>query len=155
MTEYEETPGGDDSAPSGGRVTISPELARAEFDRFVNLWEIDGDTDTMDDESREGFEDHRRKICKAIERGALTLTDNGGVCISLRHTTLIELTSVTLHVPTGAAYTTWDNYKERQNVHKLNAMLGSMAKLPPATFSKVDARDLKLVMAVATLFLGS
>lgn len=137
-------------------ITIDQETAEHEFQRFVRLWEIDGDTATMDEDSREGFEGFERTICRALIRGTLAIDEEGAVTCQLPHTTeLSSLTEVTLKVPTGAAMLKWDNYKERQNVHKMNAMLGAMSGQSPAVFSKIDARDLKPVMAVAVLFLGS
>ncbi len=138
-----------------GRITIDQGVAEAEFDRLVNLWEIDGDTETMNEESRDGFEDQKRRIVQGLVRGTVLIDDEGAVTCRLPHTTELEMTELTLRVPTGAAMLKWDNYKDRQNVHKMNAMLGAMSKQNPAVFSKIDARDLKPVMAVATLFLAS
>ena len=63
--------------------------------------------------------------------------------------------SVTFHMPTGNSLLTWDKYKERQQMHKLNAFMGSVTKVAPAIYSKMDGRDLKVCQAVAQLFLAS
>ncbi len=136
-------------------ISVDQETAEAEFDRFVERWEIDGDTETMNEESRDGFEAHQRTITRAIVRGRLVFDDEAHATIKLPHTTELEMSEVTLVVPTGAAMLKWDNYKDRQNVHKMNAMLGAMSNQNPHVFSKIDARDLKPIMAVATLFLAS
>lgn len=135
--------------------TVDEETAIIEFDRFIEIWEIDGDTAAMDEESREGFEDHKRKLVRGIMRGAILIDGEGLVTIRLKHTTQLELESITLKIPTGEALLRWDKYKDRQNVHKLNALLGAMCGQPPVIFAKMDARDLKPAMAVATLFLAS
>lgn len=134
---------------------VDEETAAAEFKRFIELWDIDGDTDAMDEDSRDGFEDHRRKLVRGIRAGRIAIDDEGAVVIQLRHSSQLELTEIKLCVPTGNALLTWDKYKERQQVHKLNAFLASMSGQNPATFAKMDARDLKPAMAVATLFLAS
>ena len=135
--------------------TIDYVTAEKEFDRFVELWEIDGDVETMNEESRDGYDAHKRAICRGIVRGTVTIDDEGAVTIKLPNTTELALPEITLGVPTGAAMLKFDNYKDRQNVHKMNAMLGHMSKQNPAVFAKIDGRDLKPAMAVATLFLAS
>lgn len=136
-------------------ITIDQETAEAEFERFVDAWEIDGEVETMNEESRDGFEQHQRTIVRAIKQGRLLFDDEARATIKLPNTTEWAESELTLKVPTGAAMLKWDNYKEGKNVHKMNAMLGAMSGKNPAVFPKIDARDLKPAMAVATLFLAS
>ena len=42
-----------------------------------------------------------------------------------------------------------------KNIAKLNAYLGSMCKTNPAVFVQMDGRDLKVIQAIATIFLAS
>ncbi len=135
--------------------TLSPEVAAQEFDRFVELWDIDGEVESMDEDSRDGFEDHKRRLCRGLRRGTITLDEEGSVTIQLRWPTLESITEVVCKPPGGGAMLAWDKYKDRQQVHKLNAFLGSMTGQSPAIFARMDGRDLKSVQAIALLFLAS
>ena len=135
--------------------TLSPEVAEKEFDRFVELWDIDGEVESMDEESRDGFEEHKRRLVRGLRGGSITVDEEGLVTIQLRWPTLENLAEVVCKPPGGDAMLGWDKYKDRQQVHKLNSFLGSMCGQSPAIFARMDGRDLKAVQTVALLFLGS
>ncbi len=60
-----------------------------------------------------------------------------------------------MRVPPGSAQVAFDKLKDRQKIGKLNAYMASMCKTNPVIFSRMDGRDLKIVQAVATIFLAS
>jgi hypothetical protein len=136
-------------------AVFDKESAGFEFDRFADLWDLDSDMEEMTEEDQTGFADHRRRLIRGITRGTLTIDGGGTVRVELKHSNIEGLSHLVLNVPKGDASLSWDRYKKEQNVHKLNAFLGSMSGQPPAMFSKLDGRDLKTVQAVALLFLGS
>jgi hypothetical protein len=135
--------------------TLSPEVAVQEFDRFVELWDIDGEVESMDEDSRDGFEDHKRRLVRGLRRGSVTIDEEGSVTIQLRWPKMESVTEVVCKPPGGDAMLSWDKYKDRQQVHKLNSFLGSMCGQNPVVFARMDARDLKTVQAIALLFLAS
>lgn len=139
-----------------GSVTMDLEAAEREFDRFVEDWDIDGEVDdTWTQEDREAFEEQKRRLVRRIGKGWIVIGDDSSVTIKLRHSDDIDLSEVVLRVPKGNAYVKLDIFKERENVKRMTSMLGSMSGQNPVMFAKMDARDLKPALAVATLFIGS
>ena len=137
-----------------GRSYSSTRLSH--FDRFAETWRLDSDTASMNEESRDSFEDLRRKIMRAIQAGQLTVDDTGDtLTYTLGFPKTDGIAELTIRVPMGAALIAWDKFKERQAIHRLNSYMASMCRTNPAVFSAMDQRDLKIVQAVAQLFLGS
>ena len=56
--------------------------------------------------------------------------------------------------PKGDNYLDMDRYKDKQSIHKKNAVLAGMIKMPSNFISKMDGIDLKILDAVLTLFLA-
>ena len=133
---------------------IALEVAEAEFDRFAEAWDIDADTAAMDDKDREAFEQHKRKMVRKIISGLLVINDDGNPVYTLI-VPLGETANVTFNIPNGAAYVAMDKYKDRETVRKMNAFMGSATKLPPASFSNMNGRDVKVCQAIFALFMGS
>lgn len=134
---------------------ISKDAAEHEFGRLVDSWELDGDTSSMDDEDRDSFEALKRRVVLAICKGRLSIEDDGTVSYELLAPKVPDVPALSFRVPTGSAVLSWDKYKERQSIHKLNAFMGEMSGQSPAVFASMDGRDLKIVQALAQLFLGS
>lgn len=133
---------------------VALEVAEADFSRFVDAWDIDADTAAMNDEDREAFDQHKRKIIRKIVAGRAVINDEG--CpVYTPFVPLGETTEITFSIPDGAAYVAMDKYKDRQSVHKLNAFMASATKLPPASYAKMNGRDVKVCQAIFALFMGS
>ncbi len=133
---------------------ISREMAEQEFDRFCDLWDIDSDTDSMSVEDLDSFEAPKRRLVRAIEKGQASINEEGHVLFKLLAPTAV-VSELTFKVPSGQAYMTMDKYKDRQNMHKLQAFMGSMTSQSPSVFSGMDGRDVKFCQGVALLFMGS
>ena len=129
-------------------------VAEAEFERFVEEWDIDGNIDAMSGETREDFEQQKSRIVRQILLGNAAVDEKGNVIYTLRHPQG-SLTEIKFNVPNGAAYIAMDKYKERQGMHKMYAFMGEATNQPPALFSNMDGRDIKFCMGVTLLFLGS
>ncbi len=133
---------------------VAPKVAEAEFDRFAEAWDLDSDTASMEEEDRQGFEALKRRLIRKIESGHLTVDGEGMISYMLIEPQG-DTASLTFKRPTGHALVVWDRFKDRQQIHKLNAFMGSMTGQAPALFAEMDGRDLKVCQAVAQLFLGS
>ena len=135
-------------------TVIDLETAEREFARFVDEWDIDDNVDAMSGEDRESFEQIQNRIIRQVVKGNATIDAEGNIAYTLKHpkgsTTQIEF-----KVPGGDAYIAMDKFKDRQSMHKLNAFMGVMTKLPPAIFGNMDGRDIKFCQGVTSLFLGS
>lgn len=135
---------------------MGQDVADAEFDRFAAAWDLDTDVATMNEEDRDGFESLKRRLTRAVIAGRLVVGDDGNdLNYALGFSSFESLTTIRFQPPGGEAVLVWDKYKDRQNIHKLNAFLGSMTGENPAVFTKMDGRDLKVCQSVAQLFLGS
>ena len=129
------------------------EMALQEFDRFTHAWDIDANVDAMNGEDKESFEVQKGRIVRAIQSGAATIDEEGDVTYALKHP---KGAVTSLCFKAGrTSLIAMDQYKDRQNVHKMYAVIGSMVAQPPKLIANMDARDTKLCMGVASLFLGS
>lgn len=131
---------------------VAREVAEAEFDRFVEAMDIEASTADMDAEDKKGFNEQKDRIVKAVMSGALIINDNGEPVYTPARTK--DADALTFHEPTGASLMAMDRKKKTEDVGKLYATMGDMTKTHANTFSKMKMPDLKVCMAVTTLFLG-
>ena len=131
---------------------ISKEVAEQEFQRFVECMDLDVDVSAMDEDDRKGFEQQKDRIISAICNGSITVNDDGEPTFTPQRTKDAE--SLTFYEPTGASLMAMDRKKKTEDIGKLYAAMGDMTKTHASTFSKMKMADLKVCMAIATLFLG-
>lgn len=134
------------------KEVASLEVAESEFDRFVDIMDLDVDTKGMDDEDKQSLEQNKRRIVKAIQKGSLTISDVGEPRYVPQRTKGIE--PITFREPTGASLMAMDLKKKNADIGKMYAAMSDMAGTHQNTFSKLVMSDLKVCIAVATLFLG-
>lgn len=135
-------------------TVIDLETAQREFARFVDEWDIDDNVDSMSGEDRESFEQIQNRIISQVVKGTAVIDEEGNITYTLKYPKG-STTSIVFKVPGGDAYIAMDKFKDRQSMHKLNAFMGVMTKLPPAIFGNMDGRDIKFCQGVTSLFLGS
>jgi len=135
--------------------TVSPDMAEVEFGRFATAWDLDTDTDTMEEADESEFLNLKRKLCRAIASGALTINDDGNPVYAPRWSSFESLSDLTFTPPKGDAVLKLDKFKEQQLIHRVNSYMGSMCGLPAQTFGKMSEKDLKICRAIVQLFLGS
>lgn len=143
-----------DDKVEGVPRTIAKEVAEKEFADFVDAWDIDANTDAMSGEDREAFAQQKAKIVTQIMKGSASIDEDGNISYRLKKPQ-DGVTEIVFRIPSGQAYMAMDQYKDRQNVHKMYAFMGSMTKQETKLFSRMDARDTKFCMGVTLLFLGS
>jgi hypothetical protein len=129
---------------------VDRETAERDFETFAEEWGIDTDLEDMDEESRDGFEQHKRRIVRAIMSGNAVVDGH-----KLSYTPLGDSDEITFKRPKGRALLAMDNAKESQHMRKMFEFLGSVTGQAPKVFSNMDGRDLKLCSSVASLFLVS
>jgi len=134
---------------------IDKETAELEFERFCSAWEIDTDVADMDEEDRDSFNDQKRKIVKAICLGRLVFNENEELEYKLAYPEKVDCNSVTLTRPDGAAFMSMDKYKEKEGTHKTFSVLAMSMQKNPSFLSRLDAIDIKPLMAVMNIFLVS
>lgn len=133
---------------------LALDFAEIEFKRFADEWDIDDNVETMSGGDRESFEQIQRRIVSQIQKRNAVVDEEGNITYTLKHPkgSTIE---IVFKVPGGDAYMAMDKFKDRQSMHKLNAFMGVMTKLPPSIFSSMDGRDFKFCQGVTALFLAS
>lgn len=135
---------------------IAPEVAAKEFDRFVELWDIDDDLTSMDEGVEDDFNAHRRRFTRAVRRGRLTVNDDATLDLRLLGGTACGVAELKVHMPRGSDLMEMDRLPREQSVARMNTFLGAITRQTPQLYSgdTFDGRDLKVLQAVATLFLA-
>lgn len=130
---------------------VDQETATADFDRFTESMDLDVDPVGMDDEDKIDFERHRGKLIEALRVGSLVINDTGEPVFTPQRETG---TPITFHEPRGSALMAMDRKKKNHDMGKLFATMAEMTGCNPGTFSKMRMPDLKICMAIVTLFLA-
>lgn len=131
---------------------VSKDVAEQEFDRFVEVMDLDIDPADMDEDDKKGYQQQRERVVSAIQSGALVINDNGEPVFTPQRTKDIE--PLTFHEPTGASLMAMDRRKKSEDVGKMYALMGEITKTHASNFAKMKMGDLKVCQAVTTLFLG-
>jgi hypothetical protein len=131
---------------------IAKDMAELEFDRFVEAMDLDVNTASMDQDDKQGYEQQRGRIITALQSGALVINDNGEPVYTPQR--IKDAEPITFHEPTGASLMAMDRKKKAEDIGKLYATMADMTKTNAKLFSEMKMPDLKVCMAVTTLFLG-
>ena len=131
---------------------VAKVVAESEFGRFVNLMDLDVDPADMDEDDRKGFDQQKGRIIAAIQLGALVVKDNGEPVFTPQRTNDAE--PIVFHEPTGASLMAMDRKKKTEDMGKLYAAMGDITKTHANVFAKMKMADLKVCIAITTLFLG-
>jgi len=134
---------------------IDEQLAEEEFVKICEDWEIDIDESNMDSEEKIDFKSVKVKVIKAIRLGRLVYNSDGTIIYTLsKHSIDFVGTELTIKVPDGVAYTDMDQFKKDKDMHKTFTILSYMIGKPLPVINKLDGRDLKPLLALASLFLA-
>jgi hypothetical protein len=131
---------------------ISGEMAEQEFDRFAEAMDLEFDTSNMDPEDVKGFDHNKSIILKAIQKGALIIDEKGQPVYTPQRTS--DVAPIVFHEPTGASLMAMDGGKKTEDVKKLYHVMADVTERDAKLFSSMKMADLKVCMAVITLFLG-
>lgn len=133
-------------------VKIAKEVAEQEFSRFVEFMGLDADLAHMDEDDRKSFTQQKDRVVAAIQSGALVISDKGEPTFTPQRSN--DTDAITFYEPTGASLIAMDRKKKTEDIGKLYAAMGDMTKTHTKVFSKMKMADLKVCMAITTLFLG-
>lgn len=131
---------------------VAKEVAEAEFARFVESNDLLVGTENMDKEDRDSLDEQRTRIVHAIETGAMVINEDGEPVFTPQRSK--DAQALTFHEPTGASLMAMDRKKKNEDVGKLYATMGDMTRTDAKTFANMRMADLKVCIAVASLFLG-
>ena len=132
---------------------VSIEVAESEFERFVDEMDLDLDTSKMDTEDLAGFEKMKRRILRAMTRGALIINENGEPVFTPQRPASGYKEAITFHERTGASIMAMDGKKKGHDAARMYAMMADMCKVAPGTFAKIVGEDIKVCEAIFTLLM--
>ena len=135
----------------GKQVVVAKDAAEVEFDRFVEMMDLDVDPEGWDDEDKKSFVDCKRKIIGAIMDGRLVVDDNGQPVFTPSGK---DAQPITFHEPTGASLIATDAKKQSHAAGKSMRFLADITQVPEVVFSKMASRDLKVCQSIVILFLA-
>ena len=130
---------------------VVKEVAEAEFERFVRDMDLDISTDSMDDEDKKDLSLQKGRVIAAIMKGSLIINDSGEPVFTPQRE---DGEAITFHEPTGAALMAMDRKKKSEEIGKMYAAMAVITKKHSKVFSGMKMADLKVCMAITTLFLG-
>lgn len=131
-------------------VKVAREVAEQEFNRFCDAMDVDRNTSRMPDEDAKEFNEVKAILLDALQIGVLQIDDEDCAVVYPKKGGIKQIKFNEL---CGADYVAMDNKKDTQSFAKMFAMMGSITKLPPATFSKLKKFDAKVCLSIAKLFL--
>lgn len=130
-------------------IKLTIELAEQELERFAESMDLDFDTSHMNDEEHEAFDRMKKTCINAMLKGKLVINDDGLPVVTTSNKEFV------FKEPTGRTLLAMDKAKEGQDVHKNYHMIGAMVGESDKLIAALRLQDLKVVQAVAMLFLGS
>ena len=139
--------------PPVREVVVGPEVAEAEFNRFADAMDLDVDENAMDVEDRASFSKHKRRLTRAIEQGILVINDDGEAVLTPGNKSSAYTDPITFHERTGAALMAMDGKKAGQDVRKMYAVMGELAKVHPSVFSRLAGSDIKICESLFVLLM--
>ena len=128
---------------------INKEQAELEFDRFADAMRLDLDPEGIDENERRDMEADRRAFLKSMMRGDLVLDDESRPVFTPE-----SGDPLTFYRPKGSSFLAADKKKPGHDTAKAFAILGELTRQPAVIFSRMEYSDLKVCLAVMTLFFG-
>ena len=135
------------------KKVIATEVALSEFDRFVEMMDLDLDTAGMDAEDLTAFNKQKSKIIRALERGTLVINESGEAVYTPNNSKTKATDKITFHERSGASLMAMDGKKKGHDVSKTYAIMADMCKVHPSTFAGMVGNDIKLCEAVFALLM--
>ena len=132
---------------------IVQEVAEKEFERFTNMMDLDVNTEGMSVDDKRDFTIQRDRLIRAICLGSLVINDLGEPVYTPQRAGN-DVNSIVFHEPTGASYLAMDRKKVDEDMGKLFSTMADITKTSSGMFSKMKNSDLKVCMAILTLFLA-
>lgn len=131
---------------------VAKEVADLEFQRFIDMNQILWERPNLTEDDLQSREEQKAYIVTAMMSGALVINENGEPIFTPQRSENAQ--PLTFHEPTGASMQAMDRKKKTEDVGKLFATMGDMTRTDAKTFSVMKMSDLKVCLAITTLFLA-
>lgn len=132
---------------------IDAETAENEFNSWADAMDLDLDVADMDEDDLAGFNKQKKRIIKAIQRGALIFNENGEAVYTPQRPGSKYKEPVTFRERTGASIMAMDGKKKGHDAAKMYAVLADMCKVVPKTFAGMVGEDVKVCEALFALLM--
>ena len=129
------------------------EMAEQEFDQWAEAMDLDLDTADMDAEDLTAFSKQKRRIVRAVQKGALVFNDDGEAVYTPQNAKSKHQDAITFHERTGAAVMAMDGKKKGHDISKTYAVMGGMCKAHPSVFAGLVGIDGKICEAIFALLM--
>jgi len=127
---------------------VATPVAEAEFDRFVDCMDLDVDTSDMDAEDLTQFSKLKKRVVRAITKGALVINEDGEAEYSPQNSKSKHQDTIVFHERTGASLMAMDGKKKNYDVTKTYAVMADMCKVHPNVFAGLVGIDVKICEAL-------
>jgi hypothetical protein len=133
---------------SDKQAVMPPEMAEQEFERMCATMGVEIDMSGEDEDTVKGFDDLKRKVCRAITSGELVLTDDGRPVYTTTGGEAMEFKEMT-----GATLMSMDRVKSGENTAKMFTVIKELTGggVPP---SQLKPKDIRVLFALVSLFLA-
>lgn len=132
---------------------VAKEVAESEFDRFVEMMDLDVDTSIMDEEDLTAFNKQKSRIIKSMMAGSLLINEHGEAAYAPQHPRSTYKELITFREHSGASVMAMDGKKKNHSVAATYAMMADMTGLHSKTFAGLVGSDIKICMAIFALLM--
>lgn len=140
------------AAEDKSKRRISPEVAEAEFQRFLDTMDLVFSTEGLDAEDRTQLELQKKRIIRAILDGRLVVDQEGVPVYTPRASE--DKDPITFPEPKGGDFMQADLHKKNHDITKSMAILAAATHQPPERYGNMVWSDLKVCQAVHGLYIG-
>lgn len=131
----------------------SLEVAESEFERFVDMMDLDLDTADMDVEDLTAFKKQKRRLLRSICAGNLAVNENGEAIYTPTNMRSKNKEPITFHERSGASLMAMDGKKKGNDVAKTYSVMAEMCKVHPSVFAGLVGNDIKVCEALFALLM--
>lgn len=132
---------------------VATEMAESEFDRFADCMDLDLDISDMDSEDLTQFTKLKKRIIRAIEKGSLTINEDGEATYTPQNKNSKYKEAITFHERTGASLMAMDGKKKNYDVAKTYAVMADMCKVHQGIFAGLVGIDVKICEALFSVLM--
>lgn len=132
---------------------IAREVAEADFDTFTEAMDIEVDVSKLDVEDATAFNKQKDRIVRAIERGHLTINENGEAVYTPWNNRSKHKEPIVFRERSGASLMAMDGKKKGHDVAKTYAVLADMCQVPQVVFAGLVGADVKVCEALFALLM--
>lgn len=129
-------------------MKIGLEVAESEFDRWVEAMDLDLDQATMDTADLASFSKQRRRLIRAMMKGALVIREDGLAVYTPYNKNSKSNEPLIFNERTGASLMAMDSRKSGHDAARTYAILGDLCKVHPSIFANLAGEDIKVCEAL-------